>query len=82
MTGSNSPINAFGNPGNGNGGLMMPSSPSSPCPPGTVDIELEVGDHEVDSVFRDPGVNLIKLFSSLQMMRPNKLECLYLAITF
>jgi hypothetical protein len=28
-----------------------------------------------------PGVNVIKLFSSLQMMRPNKLECLYLAIT-
>ncbi len=29
-----------------------------------------------------PGVNFIKLFSSLLMMRSNKLECLYLAITF
>ena len=29
-----------------------------------------------------PGVNVINFFSSLQMMRPNKLECLYLAITF
>jgi hypothetical protein len=29
-----------------------------------------------------PGVNVIKLFSSSLMMRPNKLECLYLAITF
>ncbi len=29
-----------------------------------------------------PGVKVIKLFSSLQKMRPNKLECLYLAITF
>jgi hypothetical protein len=28
-----------------------------------------------------PGVNVIKLFSSLQKMRPNKLECLWLAIT-
>ncbi len=28
-----------------------------------------------------PGVNVIKLFL-LQMMRPNKLECLYLAIPF
>ncbi len=29
------------------------------------------------------GVNVIKLFfSSLLTMRPNKLECLYLAITF
>jgi hypothetical protein len=30
----------------------------------------------------DSGVNVIKLFPSLLMMRPNKLECLYLAITF
>jgi hypothetical protein len=29
-----------------------------------------------------PGVNVIKLFSSLLTMRPNKLERLYLAITF
>jgi hypothetical protein len=29
-----------------------------------------------------PGVNFIKLFSSLLMMRPNKLECLYLAISY
>ncbi len=29
-----------------------------------------------------PGVNVIKHSSSLQKMRPNKLECLYLAITF
>ncbi len=29
-----------------------------------------------------PGVNVIKLFSSLLTTRPNKLECLYLAITF
>ena len=29
-----------------------------------------------------PGGNVIKLFSSLLMMRTNKLECLYLAITF
>ncbi len=29
-----------------------------------------------------PGVNVIKLFSSLLMKRPNKLECLYLVITF
>jgi hypothetical protein len=28
------------------------------------------------------GVNVIKLFSSLLMMRPNKLECLHLAKTF
>ncbi len=28
------------------------------------------------------GVNVIKLFSLLQRTRPNKLECLYLAITF
>ncbi len=28
------------------------------------------------------GVNFIKLFSSSLMMRPNKLECLYLAISF
>ncbi len=28
------------------------------------------------------GVDVIKLFSSLLMKRPNKLECLYLAITF
>ncbi len=28
-----------------------------------------------------PGVNAIKLFSSLLMKRQNKLECLYLAIT-
>lgn len=25
------------------------------CPPGAIDIELEVGDHEVDTIFRDPG---------------------------
>ena len=25
------------------------------CPPGAIDIELEVGDHEVDTMFRDPG---------------------------
>ena len=25
------------------------------CPPGAIDIEVEVGDHEVDSMFRDPG---------------------------
>ncbi len=29
-----------------------------------------------------PGVNVITLFSSFQMTRPNKLECLYLVITF
>jgi hypothetical protein len=29
-----------------------------------------------------PGINVIKLFSSLLMTRPNKLEYLYLAITF
>ncbi len=29
-----------------------------------------------------PGANVIKLFSSLLMMRPNKLEYLYVAITF
>ncbi len=28
-----------------------------------------------------PGVNVIELIPSLLMMRPNKLECLYLAIT-
>ncbi len=28
-----------------------------------------------------PGVNVIKLFSSLLMTRPNKLECLHLAKT-
>ncbi len=28
-----------------------------------------------------PGVKVLKLFSSLLMMRPNKLDCLYLAIT-
>ncbi len=28
-----------------------------------------------------PGVNVIKLFPSLLTMSPNKLECLYLAIT-
>jgi hypothetical protein len=30
----------------------------------------------------DPGVNVKKLVSSLLTTRPNKLECLYLAITF
>jgi hypothetical protein len=29
-----------------------------------------------------PGVNVINLFPSLLMMKPNKLECFYLAITF
>jgi hypothetical protein len=29
-----------------------------------------------------PGVNVIKLFSSLLTTRPNKLECLHLAKTF
>ncbi len=29
-----------------------------------------------------PGVNVIKLFSFVAVTRPNKLECLYLAITF
>ncbi len=49
----------------------MTSSPSSPCPPGTVDIELEVGDHEVDSVFRDPGMNpLIVARSDSPIMHP------------
>ena len=40
-------INAFSNS----------SSPAhSPnCPPGAIDIEVEVGDHEVDTMFRDPG---------------------------
>ncbi len=73
MTGNgschNSPINAFGHhSGNGH---MMASSPSSPCPPGTVDIELEVGDHEVDSAFRDPGMNpLIVARSDSPIMHP------------
>ena len=54
--------------GNGN---MMTSSPGSPCPPGSIDIELEVGDHEVDSVFRDPGMNpLIVPRSDSPIMHP------------
>ena len=70
MSNGNSPINAFGNPGNGST-HMMPSSPSSPCPPGAVDIELEVGDHEVDSVFRDPGLNpLIVARSDSPILHP------------
>ena len=74
MTGNgschNSPINAFGHSANSHG-HMMTSSPSSPCPPGTVDIELEVGDHEVDSAFRDPGMNpLIVARSDSPIMHP------------
>lgn len=35
---------------------MAPSPAHSPnCPPGSIDIEVEVGDHEVDTLFRDPG---------------------------
>ena len=42
---------------------MTASSPThSPnCPPGAIDIELEVGDHEVDTMFRDPGTKPIIL---------------------
>jgi hypothetical protein len=55
---------------------MQPSSPSSPCPPGTVDIELEVGDHEVDAVFRDPGLNPLIVARSVQFEKPySKIFC-------
>lgn len=49
-------INAYSSSSNGQ---MTTSSPahSPTCPPGAIDIELEVGDHEVDTVFRDPGLN-------------------------
>ncbi len=54
--------------------------------PVTENIRLGSGPHLSDQeksfITLTPGVNVIKLFSSLQMMRPNKLECLYLAITF
>ena len=45
---------------------MTASSPThSPnCPPGAIDIELEVGDHEVDTMFRDPGTKPIILARS------------------
>ncbi len=33
-------------------------------------------------IVQGTGVNVIKLFPSLLMMRPNKIECLYQAITF
>jgi hypothetical protein len=33
-------------------------------------------------IIQATGVNFIKLFSSSLMTRPNKLECLYLAISF
>ncbi len=37
---------------------------------------------EKSVVMSSPGVNVIKLFSSMLMTRPNKLECLHLAKTF
>jgi hypothetical protein len=43
---------------------------------------LFASDKEKSLIRLRPGVNVIKLFPSLLMMRPNKLECLYLAITF
>jgi hypothetical protein len=50
----NGTINAFTNHSTS---TLTASSPThSPnCPPGAIDIELEVGDHEVDTMFRDPG---------------------------
>lgn len=58
-------INAYGPmassghglPGLGLGGQGQTSPAHSPnnCPPGAIDIELEIGDHEVDTMFRDPG---------------------------
>ena len=49
-------INAFNNHST-TSTLVTASSPthSPSCPPGAIDIELEVGDHEVDTIFRDPG---------------------------
>jgi hypothetical protein len=41
-------------------------------------IVLDEENRNVDA----PGVNVIKLFPLLLMTRPNKLECLYLSITF
>jgi hypothetical protein len=45
-------------------------------------ILANVSDGEKSFIILTPGVNAIKLFPSLLTMRPNKLECLYLAITF
>ncbi len=41
-----------------------------------------LGSSSVSSAVETPGNNVIKLFSLLQKTRPNKQECLYLAITF
>ena len=48
---------SHGLPGLGLGGQGQTSPAHSPnnCPPGAIDIELEIGDHEVDTMFRDPG---------------------------
>ena len=61
----NGTINAFNNHST-TSTLMTASSPThSPnCPPGAIDIELEVGDHEVDTMFRDPGTKPIILARS------------------
>lgn len=51
----NGTINAFATtPTSMNGPCSSPAH-SPNCPPGAIDIELEVGDHEVDTIFRDPG---------------------------
>ena len=47
-------INAYVS-GSGVVGPTASPAHSPNCPPGAIDIELEVGDHEVDTMFRDPG---------------------------
>jgi hypothetical protein len=41
-----------------------------------------VSDEEKSSITLTPGVNVIKKFPLSLTTRPNKLECLYLVITF
>jgi hypothetical protein len=41
-----------------------------------------VGEEEKSGKTLTPGVNVINFFPLLLMMRPKKLECLYLAISF
>ena len=52
----NGTINAYVAAASHNHPPSLASPAHSPnCPPGAIDIELEVGDHEVDTMFRDPG---------------------------
>ncbi len=44
--------------------------------------DLSVSSEEKMFFFMTPGVNVLNFFPSLLMMRPTKLKCLYLAISF